>query len=184
MGRRGPPPKPSAVRALEGTHGTGVVNEPRYVSLAPKKPAGMTPAAGRIWNRLVSEMEGSGVLRVVDWMALGSLCEDQATLDQLREGLRFSLKSVEAEAKKQGVDLKSIGGALIQFTKTTNGRRVLGSIRELTTSLIVQRREFGLTPASNTRVEAQGAGGLPMDSIERALCGSADEFSGNVLGVQ
>lgn len=121
---------------------------------------------------------------MVDWMALGSLCEDQATLDQLREGLRFSLKSVEAEAKKQGVDLKSIGGALIQFTKTTNGRRVLGSIRELTTSLIVQRREFGLTPASNTRVEAQGAGGLPMDSIERALCGSADEFSGNVLGVQ
>jgi hypothetical protein len=37
----------------------------------------------------------------------------------------------------------------------------------------VQRREFGLTPASNSRV--QGAGGSAalgfMDPLERALCG-------------
>ena len=187
MGRRGPPPKPSAVRAMEGMKqraGRGSVNEPRHISLAPKKPHGMTPAAGKIWDRLVSEMEGSGVLRVIDWMALGGLCEDQAMLDQLRVGLKSALKRIQVQAKEQGVELKTIGDQLSQFTITTGGRRLIGSIRELTTSLIVQRREFGLTPASNTRVEAQGAGGLPMDSIERALCGTSDEFSDSTFPVQ
>jgi len=48
----------------------------------------------------------------------------------------------------------------------------LSTIQELSARIIVQRREFGLTPASNGRVQtAGGAGSGFMDPLEKALCG-------------
>ncbi len=178
MGRRGPPPKPSAIRERDGTKvPPGVaVNEPRYVPQAPKVPAGMTPGAKKIWKTLVYTLEASGVLREIDWLAFRCLCEDEAFLQDLRAGLAIALKQLKERAVANNVTL--LGNAAAHFAKTTEGRRLLGSIREIATSCITQRREFGLTPASNTRVEANGTGGVAgvADEIEEALCGTPADF--------
>lgn len=177
MGRRGPPPKPSAIREQDGTAipKSVAVNEPRYGSAGPPKPSGMGRLAGKIWDQLAGDLEEAGVLRSVDWLAFRNLCEDEALLEDMRAGLKKALAELSRQAKEK--QSKIIGNALVHFTNTTGGRRILGSIRELATSCITQRREFGLTPASNTRVESFAPmGGGAGETIDSALDGDESEF--------
>ena len=171
MGLRGPPPKPTSIRVLEGVRGhRPLPNEPKYQPGTPQRPPGMSAGARKIWNSLVSEMAASRVLRRVDGLALVQLCEDQATLDTLRKGMAEMTREIAAKAKEKKLDLP--GGPLIQLSRTIEGRRTLATIRELSIQVIVQRREFGLTPASNTRVQPSGGPGSGfLDPLERALCG-------------
>jgi hypothetical protein len=46
----------------------------------------------------------------------------------------------------------------------------MSAIRDLASRVIIERREFGLTPASRSRVETVGNGGA-VDSLELKLCG-------------
>jgi phage terminase small subunit len=145
-------------------------NEPKYAPGVPDRPVGMTAGARKQWDTLVSEMAASGVLRMVDAGALAMLCEDLAMLDSLRKGLYQMVREIKNQAKAQGK--KVPGGALVHLSRTTEGRRTLSTIQELKAQIIIQRREFGLTPASNSRVEATfGGGQMNMDPLEAALCG-------------
>ncbi len=178
MGRRGPPPKPRAIREIEGTVGRGASAnrlEPIYDPCVPDKPKGLSPSARRIWDGLVLEMESTGVLRRVDAAALANLCEDQAHIDELRSGLRKALTSLRKEKGKA-----VLGNPLVHFGLTNGGRRIMSMIGEISNRLMVQRREFGLTPASNTRVEGNGGNGpglvTDMDPIEQAICGTEADF--------
>jgi phage terminase small subunit len=172
VGVRGPAPKPTRIRILEGNRARRPLpaNEPQYAPAVPRRPSGMSAGARKIWNTLVREMAESGVLRTVDALALMQLCEDQAMLDTLRKGLDEMTREISAKAKEKKMDLP--GGALIQLSRTIEGRRTLATIRELSGQIIVQRREFGLTPASNGRVQTAGGPGSGfMDPLEQALCG-------------
>jgi phage terminase small subunit len=171
VGLRGPPPKPTRIRRLEGNRGRRPLpgNEPQYPSGVPERPSGMSAASRKIWDTLVREMAPSGVLRPVDALALVQLCEDQAMLDTLRKGMDQMTRELSKKAKENKRDLP--GGPLIQLSRTIEGRRTLSTIRELSAQIMVQRREFGLTPASNGRVQTAGAGSGFMDPLERALCG-------------
>ena len=172
MGARGPAPTPTAVRRANGNPSRRPLpeNEPQYKAGIPNTPPGLSAAAKKIWETLVAEMAASGVLRLVDGHALADLCEDQAMLDELRKGLSDLKREITKKAK---ADKKALpGGALLQLSRTNEGRRTLSTIRELAGQIIIQRREFGLTPASNSRVSAVGGGGADnMDSLEAALCG-------------
>jgi phage terminase small subunit len=170
MGLRGPPPKPTRIRVLEGIRGhRPLPNEPQYPPGIPQRPTGMSAGARKVWDTLVSEMAESRVLRPVDGMALVQLCEDQAMLDTLRKGMAEMTREISKKAKEKKMDLP--GGALIQLSRTIEGRRTLSTIRELSGQIIVQRREFGLTPASNSRVQTLTSGSGLMDPLEQALCG-------------
>ena len=129
----------------------------------------MSPGARKEWDALVGEMASSGVLRLVDAGALAMLCEDIAMLGILRKGLAEMTRQIAKQSKAQGKPV--IGGPMIHLTRTTEGRRTLATIRELSAQIIVQRREFGLTPASSSRVAAGGGGIGAMDPLEAALCG-------------
>lgn len=129
----------------------------------------MSPGARRAWDGLVAEMAPSGVLRPVDAGALAMLCEDIAMLDVLRKGLAQMAGEIAKQAKNQNKSV--VGGPMVHLSRTIEGRRTLATIRELSGQIIVQRREFGLTPASNTRVESSGVNGSLMDPLEAALCG-------------
>jgi phage terminase small subunit len=145
-------------------------NEPQYPAGVPERPSGMSAGGRKIWDMLVGEMAASGVLRTVDALALMQLCEDQATMDTLRKGMAEMTREISRKAKEKKMDLP--GGALIQLSRTIEGRRTLSTIREMSAQIIVQRREFGLTPASNGRVQtAAGAGASFIDPLEQALCG-------------
>ena len=172
MGLRGPPPKPTHIRILEGNRGRRPLpaNEPQYPPGVPERPSGMSAGGRKIWITLVSEMAASGVLRTVDALALMQLCEDQAMLDTLRKGMAEMTREISKKAKEKKMELP--GGPLIQLSRTIEGRRTLSTIRELSAQIIVQRREFGLTPASNGRVQTAGGSGSGfMDPLEQALCG-------------
>ena len=90
-------------------------------------------------------------------------------LDVLRKGLAQMAGEIAKQAKNQNKSV--VGGPMVHLSRTIEGRRTLATIRELSGQIIVQRREFGLTPASNTRVESSGVNGSLMDPLEAALCG-------------
>lgn len=175
MGLRGPAPKPTALKRLLGNPGRRPLpeNEPQYQPGEPVPPFELSTQAKKVWQTLVREMKPSGVLRRVDGAALAQLCEDQALLNELREGLAQLKKDYLAKAKAEG---KSIpGNALVAIIQSTNGRRILSTMQALASQIIVQRREFGLTPASNSRV-CTVPGESQIDELERALCGYPDDL--------
>jgi len=166
MGLRGPAPQPTAIRVLNGNPARRPLpaKEPNYVSGVPDKPSGMSSGARRAWDALVAEMGPSGVLRLVDGGALEMLCEDIAMLETMRKGLAQMAREIVKQAKKQGKSV--VGGPMVHLSRTIEGRRTLATIRELSAQIIVQRREFGLTPASNSRVTAGGEGTFdPLEAL-------------------
>jgi P27 family predicted phage terminase small subunit len=158
MGLRGPAPKPTALRIVEGnrSHRPLPVGEPQYAAAIPKCPRDLSPAARKIWRDLVREMSAVNLLRRVDAHALRQLCENQALLDQLHAGLSAHAESMASESWVKGNPLS--GGPMVALLSTIAGRRIMSSIRELEAQLVTQRREFGLTPASRTRVSTITAG--------------------------
>ena len=170
MGLRGPAPKPTAIRIAEGNRARRPLptNEPIYRAGVPDRP-NMSNGGRKIWDQLVIEMGPSGVLRSVDALALAQLCEDQSMLSEMRSGMQKMAREVAKQAKTKHQTLP--GGPMVALSRTIEGRRTLATIRELSASIIAQRREFGLTPASNGRVQSSGASDQQMDSLESKLCG-------------
>src|ERR1035441_1170657 len=72
LGLRGPPPKPTRIRMLEGNRARRPLpaNEPQYPPGVAERPSGMSSGGKKIWDTLVREMAASGVLRTVDALAL------------------------------------------------------------------------------------------------------------------
>ena len=169
MGRRGPAPKPTGVRVLEGcrAHRPLPENEPQYPAGVPPKPKKMSRQAQRVWEELVIEMAPANVLRSVDQRALWQLSEDEALLLEAYDGLWKMISAVQQKAKKEGKDLP--GGALFALISMTSGRLAMNTIRDLGSRVLIERREFGLTPSSRTRISTPGEGS--MDSLEMKLCG-------------
>ncbi len=68
MGLRGPAPKPTAVRILEGcrAHRPLPDNEPQYPVGTPTKPKRISRPAKSVWDELVKEMAPANILRRVD----------------------------------------------------------------------------------------------------------------------
>lgn len=178
MGQRGPQPKPSELRILEGNPSRRPLppNEPQYPAGLPLKPRRMSPGAGKVWDELVDDMAGAHVLRSVDQRALWHLCEDEALIEEAYAGIWKMIRALKKKAKQEGKELPA--GAVMQLLMMTSGRMAMSSIRDLSVRAVIQRREFGLTPASRSRVEAlsdaQFTGGTkagPVDPLEAKLCG-------------
>ena len=171
MGVRGTLPTPTKIRILNGNPSRRPLptNEPQFAPGVPDRPTGMSASARKQWDGLVGEMANSGVLRRVDGGALSMLCEDLAMLDTLRKGLAAQAREITHKAKEKKQQIS--GNALTALSRTTEGRRTLSTIRELSAQIIIQRREFGLTPSSSTRVQASGGSAQFIDPLEQALCG-------------
>jgi len=171
MGVRGTLPTPTKIRILNGNPSRRPLptNEPQFSPGVPDLPVGMSVGARKQWDGLVGEMANSCVLRRVDGGALAMLCEDLAMLDTLRRGLAAQAREITKKAKEKQQQLS--GNALTALSRTTEGRRTLSTIRELSAQIIIQRREFGLTPSSSTRVQASAGGTQFIDPLEQALCG-------------
>lgn len=175
MGLRGPAPKPSELRKLEGMRGHRPLppKEPQYPVGLPVKPRRMSPGARKIWDELVDEMAGAYILRSVDRRALWHLCEDEALLEEAYAGIWKMVRALKKKAKAEGKELTA--GAVMSVLTMATGRSALVAIRDLSVRAVIQRREFGLTPASRSRVEALdglfGGGTTGVrDPLEEALC--------------
>ena len=170
MGLRGPAPKPTALRRLEGNPAKRALpqREPQYEPGLPEKPKRMSPQARRIWDELVDEMAGAAVLRRVDRRALWQLAEDEALIAEAYAGLWQMVGALKKKAAEEGKTLPA--GALMGLLTMTNGKSAMRAIRELSMRLILERREFGLTPSSRSRIETAVEAGA-IDTLELKLCG-------------
>ena len=144
MGRRGPAPKATPIRLLEGNPSKRAINrnEPKPSARCPPCPQWLLPEAKREWRRVVPELERCGVLTQVDRAALATYCQAWA-------------RYVEAEAKiaQYGDVLKSKRSDYIQVSPyITISRQMSQTVKAFAT-------EFGLTPGSRTRISAAPAEG-------------------------
>lgn len=173
MGIRGPAPKPTAIRKREGYPSSRrLLNEPFYPARAPTKPDKISAGASVLWDDLVEEMSVSGVLCSVDGRALWHLSEDEALLANAYEGLWNMARSIKREAKSQGKKLSK--GEIMVLLTMKNGRMAMNALHNIATRVIIERREFGLTPASRTRIDlGLGSGNSltgSVDPLEVKLC--------------
>jgi P27 family predicted phage terminase small subunit len=151
LGYRGPAPKPSALVLLEGNPGKRPINkrEPQPRRVAPKCPAYLDEDAKTEWRRLVPVLRRMKVLTEADSMALSSLCQAYSTM-------------IKAQSKltESGLLFKTQSGYVQQSPLLS----IVSSCVETITRLA---REFGLTPASRTRL--QMLSGAPEDQPDGIL---------------
>lgn len=133
-------PKQPAARAQETGRGPGRDAGGRPINFGPEigipddlvKPDDMSATASRLWDVLVADMKGSGILRSVDATALEILCETYARWSEAAH-LR----------KTRGITITSTKGAEIRAPWITTEAEAGKSLQSLL-------REFGLTPSAVT----------------------------------
>jgi hypothetical protein len=128
----------------------------------------MSSGARVIWDELIAEMMPASILRRVDKRALWQLAEDEAILASAYEGIWSMARAIKREAKSQGKKLEH--GEIMMLLTMKSGRMAMSAVGHIAARVIIQRREFGLTPSARTRIDATADGGT-MDALEMKLCG-------------
>jgi len=152
LGYRGPAPTPSAIRRLEGNPSRRPLNshEPQPRAKCPKMPKHLDERAQKEWRRLVPMLTQMRVLTEADGIALANLCVDYSILQQAQESL--SKTGLLSKTTKTGMIHQS---PLLNIISVTTDRVTRGL------------REFGLTPASRSRIQASDAGSV--DALYAAI---------------
>lgn len=140
MGSRGPAPKPTALKVLEGNPGKRAlnVNEPRVDTRKPTCPKWMKGEARKEWERLAKELHAAGLLTYVDRAAMVAYCQAWG-------------RYVDAEkvVGEKGMVLKTSNGNLIQNPYLNIANRAARDVLTLA-------REFGMTPSARSRIQTGG----------------------------
>ena len=141
MGRRGPPPEPTKLRVLKGNPGKRPINErePQPRTHAPRCPAWLPPEAKRVWKRMLPELKAMRVLTYVDGDALTAYCQTYARWKAAEE---FLVKHGEVYPIR---DDQGRVKCMQQFPQVAIARNLLLVLK-------AYQQEFGLTPASRSRV--------------------------------
>lgn len=136
MGARGPAPKPTHLKALEGNPGHRPLNrsEPKPLPVAPKCPSWLDPDAKREWKRVAPELERLGLLTQVDMAALAGYCQSYSVWKTCTETLR-----------EEGMTYTTDKGYVGQRPEVAIAARALADVR----AFCVQ---FGLTPSARARM--------------------------------
>jgi len=150
---RGRLPKPVAERKLDGNPGRRPLpKEPEYRPGIPERPSRMSGLACRIWDELVQEIAPSSILRRVDRRALWQLAEDEALIAEAYAGIWKMTRALKRKSKEEKQPLPA--GALFALIGMKQGRLAVAAIRDIAARVIIERREFGLTPSSRARIPA------------------------------
>ncbi len=152
MGLRGPIPKPTALKILEGNPGKRPLNrhEPNPGGV-PQCPKHLDAQARREWRRLLPILLKMRVLTEADYIALANLCQTYSTMVKAQEQLQ-----------KAGLLYKSQSGYIQQSPLLS----IVNSCVETITKLC---REFGLTPSSRSRLTMNEIDGNKGDPVAAAI---------------
>lgn len=153
MGRRGPAPKPTALKLVQGTYRADRApnNEPMPEPAVPSCPSWLGREAKREWRRIVPELEQLGLLSRIDRSALAAYCQAYGEWWEM-----------EREIQKNGrVQVTDTGYEVIRPCVGIRDRALDRMYRYL--------REFGLSPSSRTRVSVpekkEGSGNAFLDAL-------------------
>jgi P27 family predicted phage terminase small subunit len=145
MGRRGPPPKPTAFKVIAGNPGKKPLNarEPQPAVGTPHCPEWLSEDARKIWKRLVPQLRGMKVLTLVDADALAMYCNTFARWRDAEDfvtkhGMVYPIRDDQGRVK-----------CMQQFPQVSIARNLLLVLR-------AYQQEFGLTPAARARIVIAG----------------------------
>jgi len=129
-------PKPTALKLLDGNPGKRAINrsEPRPESGMSACPSWLPKSAKAEWRRVVPELERLGMLAKVDRAALVSYCQAVAM----------------AEEAQQILDVEGLVVFGAQGGRVKNPAASI--VREAASTIRAFAAEFGLTPASRSRL--------------------------------
>ena len=135
MGRRGPPPKSSYLKALEGNPGKRPLkgNNAKPRSVAPDCPDWLNAEAKAEWKRLAPELERLGLLTVLDRAAFSCYCQSFGHWVQAQRVLR-----------EHGMMYVTASGRVRERPEVAIAESSLKLMRAFAV-------EFGLTPNSRSR---------------------------------
>lgn len=167
MGKRGPAPKPTALKVLEGNPGKQKLQNtgepmPPVLDAVPKPPTRLLKEAKAEWKRLAPTLVSLGLLTEADVTAFAELCQNYG----------YYLIT-----DKKILDLGDAGVTAMQ--KTPSGYVQQHPLLSLRRQYYDQWRkgllDFGLTPASRARLTVgdNPTGGATMrnDPLENILNG-------------
>lgn len=138
MGKRGPKPKPQALKDLEGSRHAAAPPAQGYdLAAAPvARPAILGEEAGRVWDRVAPPLAEAGLLTTADLETLASYCQSFA-------------RWLEAERKvdELGMVVKTPKDVL-QLNPYVNASKTYMAAMNKAAA------ELGLTPAARARLVA------------------------------
>ena len=156
METRGRKPKPTAIKVLEGNPGHRPLNknEPKPVKKAPSCPKSLEPEAKKAWRRLAPQLERMGVLTEVDRDAFAAYCTAYARWKEAEDFMTEHRTTI----------FKTPSGYYQQLPQVSIAQSYLKIMNNLGT-------QFGLTPASRSRIIAGDGNGAAEDDMEELLRG-------------
>lgn len=148
MGRRGPAPKPTRLRVLEGSNGRNVghrplpVREPQPAMRMPACPDWLPEEAKQTWREEAPRLYRSQLLTEIDGAALARYCLLDATL-----------RKAQAVLDAKGFTVTTPSGYKQQRPEVAIVKSTLYLLRQYAA-------EFGMTPSARARIS------LPADGEE------------------
>ena len=157
----GRPPKPTALKALQGNPGKRPLNgnEPRPPAGTVKPPSWLKGKARTAWRWLAAVLEEMGVLTTADPHALGLLCDAYAEYIEARAIVRklgavYESRVVKASSKRVSLEEEAKG----EEEADTSWSVMIRPRPEVAMAADAWRRihrmltEFGLTPSSRSKL--------------------------------
>jgi len=142
MGRRGPAPKPTALRLLHGDKKNRFnPEEPIPRDTLPVAPESMDPEVAAIWNHTIRELIAMKTVTAADRDTLICYCEAVVNHRRASEMIH-----------ETDVIIKGDHGGPVRNPALSVQRDSATLIRQFA-------QEFGLTPSGRTRISAMEAGG-------------------------
>jgi P27 family predicted phage terminase small subunit len=176
MGRRGPPPKPSSLKVIQGTFrpDRAAANEPKPAVKIPTAPAWLGDEAKKEWKRVTKEMAALGLISELDRTALALYCQalDEYLaacrgLDAEREYFdrhrarradeKLLQTAVSGDAKEDEIPFPDSGLTAISSQGTRLIHPLVSIRNEAWRRVLKAAGEFGFTPSARTRVSVPEA---------------------------
>ena len=153
MATRGRKPTPTAIKELEGNPGKRKLNEnePKPEKKAPSCPKWLDKEARKEWHRLAKKMEAIGILTEVDMAAFAAYCQSYARCKQNEEFIT-----------EHGSLVRTPSGYWMAVPQVAMAQQYMKQMGKFAT-------EFGLTPASRSRLIAAAGDSKTGDEMEELL---------------
>jgi len=139
VGKRGPAPKPTALKRLQGNPGKRALNdsEPRPVATLPRCPSHLQGEARAEWRRVARGLHDAGLLTQIDRAALAIYCQAWARWVK-----------AEGQIQRHGEVVKSAAGNVMQNPYLSIANRAMKQMQ-------LMARELGMTPSARSQIKVQ-----------------------------
>ncbi len=163
MGGKGPPPKPTKLKMLQGNPGKRALNkdEPDPPTDQIKAPYWVTKKSRWAWNRIAPVLKQMGVLTNADVHSLALLCDAYAEYIQARDivesrGFTYESQVIKAHTKRVVAateeDEEKEGFDPLALSIIIRPRPEVAIMSDAWRRIRQMMLEFGLTPSARSRL--------------------------------